>query len=95
MAFFVAPHIQAPEHAVTALAGVCAGSDRQLRLQLLGRDKPLDGLRIFIGHAGWAPGQLESEIAEGAWSLERAGADAIFNGKSEQPRPPQHPKSST
>jgi putative transcriptional regulator len=23
--------------------------------------------KMFIGHAGWAPGQLESEIQQGAW----------------------------
>ncbi|HET6691837.1 MAG TPA: YqgE/AlgH family protein, partial [Miltoncostaeaceae bacterium] len=28
---------------------------------------PLDGLRLFDGHAGWSPGQLEAEVANDAW----------------------------
>lgn len=27
----------------------------------------LDGMRIFMGHAEWAPGQLEEEIERGDW----------------------------
>jgi putative transcriptional regulator len=80
-----------PEHAVQAFTGICLSANRELLLQLLGRDKPMDGLRIFIGHSGWAPGQLEAEIARGAWSLERPAPDAIFNRKPEHPwPPPQH-----
>ena len=33
--------------------------------ELAGR---LTGLRVFAGYAGWSPGQLAGEIAEGAWA---------------------------
>lgn len=83
-------------HAIQACEGVYLSANRELLNKLLGRNKPLDGLRIFVGHAGWAPGQLEAEIARGDWTLARAAADAIFNGKSEHRWPtPQAPKRST
>lgn len=73
----------APEHAIEACDGVYLSANRDLLLRLLGRDQPMDGLRIFLGHAGWGPGQLEAEIAHGDWTLEHAASDAIFGGKSE------------
>ena len=85
-----------PEHAIQAFDGVCLSANRQLLLQLLGRERPLDGLRIYVGHSGWAPGQLETEIARGDWTLERAVSDTVFSGKSEHPWPaPVAPKLST
>jgi putative transcriptional regulator len=76
-----------PEHSIQALDDLYLSADRELLRRLLSRDKPMDGLRIFIGHAGWAPGQLEHEIDLGAWNLERADADAVFNGGAERPWP--------
>jgi putative transcriptional regulator len=34
--------------------------------------------RVFAGHAGWGPGQLEGELDEGAWLVVEAHADDVF-----------------
>jgi putative transcriptional regulator len=78
---------KAPEHATEVLDGVYVSTNRDLLRKLLGRDKPMEGLRIFIGYSGWAPGQLEAEIARGDWALAPAEAAAIFDRKSERPWP--------
>jgi putative transcriptional regulator len=78
-----------PEHATPVLDGVYISSDRELLDKLLEREKPLEGLRIFVGYSGWAPGQLEAEIARGDWTLAPAEAGAIFDGKQEHPWPEQ------
>jgi putative transcriptional regulator len=80
-----------PEHAVEACAGVYFSADRELLLHLLSRDKPTDGLRIFVGYSGWTTGQLEAEIARGDWTARRAESDTIFNGQSMHPWPAPRP----
>lgn len=76
-----------PANAIPVCAGVFVSADDKLLLKLLDRPKPMEGLRIFVGHAGWAPGQLQAEIEGGAWLPRRADADAIFNPKPLAPWP--------
>ncbi|HUA23579.1 MAG TPA: YqgE/AlgH family protein [Steroidobacteraceae bacterium] len=78
---------RAPATAIRVCDGVYVSSDDRLLLKLLARPNPMQGLRLFIGHAGWAPGQLEMEIQGGAWSPRRADADSIFNPEPKRPWP--------
>jgi len=34
--------------------------------------------RVFAGHAGWGPGQLEAEMEEDSWIVERAKREDVF-----------------
>jgi putative transcriptional regulator len=34
--------------------------------------------KLFIGHAGWGPGQLERELKEGAWLTVEASLEYVF-----------------
>ena len=36
-------------------------------------------VRLFLGYAGWGPGQLEGEMAEGVWLTAPASREAIFD----------------
>ncbi len=35
--------------------------------------------RVYAGYAGWAPGQLDNEIATGGWHVLRADAETVFD----------------
>jgi putative transcriptional regulator len=77
----------APKGSIRVCDGVYVSSSRELLLKLLGRKRPMQGLRIFLGHAGWAPGQLQVEIQGGAWVPKRADAASIFHPEPLLPWP--------
>ena len=35
--------------------------------------------KLFCGHSGWSPGQLEREIENGDWLLQSSKTDLLFN----------------
>jgi putative transcriptional regulator len=43
-------------------------------------DPGVEELRLFVGYAGWGPGQLESELEVGAWIVADARAEDAFAG---------------
>ena len=40
--------------------------------------------KLFSGHSGWSPGQLEREIENGDWLLQTSKIDLLFNLKAEK-----------
>jgi putative transcriptional regulator len=40
-------------------------------------------LRLFIGYAGWAPGQLDYELARGSWRVLPGSDDLVFADEPE------------
>jgi putative transcriptional regulator len=40
--------------------------------------KPPEALRLFVGYAGWAPGQLDNELARGDWWTLKADVETVF-----------------
>ncbi|OGT71714.1 MAG: hypothetical protein A2W76_04125 [Gammaproteobacteria bacterium RIFCSPLOWO2_12_47_11] len=47
--------------------------------QLVLDDIKPENFRLFSGFAGWAPGQLESELIRGDWYLWHASTETVFN----------------
>jgi putative transcriptional regulator len=43
-----------------------------------GANSSLRRVRVYAGYAGWAPGQLDGELEEGAWIVQQAHPDDPF-----------------
>ena len=41
-------------------------------------ESPPVATRLFLGYAGWGPGQLEGELAQGAWITAPLSINSIF-----------------
>jgi len=62
---------------------VYISSDRRVLNEVLAAEKPDSELRFYIGHSGWAAGQLDFELVRGDWYVVAADTDAIFSGETD------------
>jgi putative transcriptional regulator len=71
----MAIHTRTEDGEIEVVQGVYFSSGREHLEALVTSD---DTVRFFAGFAGWGAGQLESELAEGAWRTLPAAARQIF-----------------
>jgi len=65
--------------------GVSVSSSRDVLEAVAAGSEPAQRL-VLLGHAGWAPGQLESEVADNAWLTCEADNKVLFNTPVEKRR---------
>lgn len=58
--------------------GLAAGEPVDLHLDPREMPDAPDEVRLYMGHSGWAPGQLEDEIGERAWWVVDAEPDDLM-----------------
>jgi len=69
----------APAGAVRVASDVYLTVDPAVLLEHTADPEAARNLRVYIGYAGWGPGQLDAEIARGDWIVAREGSEAIFD----------------
>jgi putative transcriptional regulator len=70
-----------PENGKSVMDGVYFSGERKVLEKLL--EKKEARLKLYLGHAGWAPGQLQGEIVRGSWTLVPADAFTVFQKSPE------------
>ena len=57
--------------------GVYLGSDELVLKRIVAKGE--EEFRVYAGYSGWAPGQLDNEIARGDWHIVPAETRFIFD----------------
>jgi putative transcriptional regulator len=68
-----------PEGAIQVFDDVFLCPKLEVVQKLLADTKEGERFRIYAGYAGWAPRQLENELARGDWHIFQADADTVFD----------------
>ena len=73
----------APPQSLQVLDDIYLSTSPQALRDLQSESPAPEQVRFFAGYAGWAPGQLQAEVARGGWWMVRADAERIFTTRPE------------
>jgi len=71
--------VDAPGQLRKILERVYLGLNREILERVITDPHPTETFRAYAGYAGWAPGQLEFEMAMGSWAVIPADPASIFD----------------
>jgi putative transcriptional regulator len=77
----IALHTDIAAADIHVLDGVNFSTAKQTIEQIVSHHNAL--VRLFVGYAGWSPGQLEAEIQNGAWLIIPAASEHVFEPDNE------------
>lgn len=69
----------APDRLRKILDRVYLGLNREILERVITDPHPTETFRAYAGYAGWAPGQVEFEMAMGSWAVIPADPSSIFD----------------
>lgn len=72
------------EGAEHVFADVHLGTSRELLERVASGEQAVEEFRLYSGHAGWAPGQLELELAAGGWRVLPGEPGLVFDADPER-----------
>jgi putative transcriptional regulator len=71
--------VEAPDQLRKVLDRVYLGLSREVLERVITKPNPTETFRAYAGYAGWAPGQVEFEMAMGSWAVVSADPSSIFD----------------
>ena len=63
---------------------VYASTSFETLRRMLEREEHAVDVRAYLGYAGWAPGQLDAELARGDWIVAPADAESVFDAPPDE-----------
>ena len=73
-----------PEGSHRVLKDIYVSSSQRVIQRMISDPTAKERFRVYAGYAGWAPGQLDQEIARGGWHILRADPETVFDKSPSQ-----------
>jgi putative transcriptional regulator len=68
-----------PEASLAVMEDVFITTSADVLRRVVSKDRSAETFHVYAGYAGWAPGQLDDEVARGDWRVVRGDRRVLFD----------------